>query len=65
MLGKLEGGLVKLVGNASSNPAFTNGMTATDLKKLAAGNMTADILGKDQKGNARTDSDKVVGACVK
>ena len=65
MLGKLEGGLVKLVGNASSNPAFTSGMTATDLKKLAAGSMTADILGKDQKGNARTDSDKVVGACVK
>jgi hypothetical protein len=40
-------------------------MTATELKALAAGNMTADILAKDQKGNARTDSDKVIGACVK
>ena len=65
MLGKLEGGLVKLAGNASTNPAFGNGMTATDLKKLAAGSMTADILGKDQNGNARTDTDKIIGACVK
>lgn len=65
MLSAFNGGVVKLVGNASSNPAFGNGMTATDLKKLAAGTMTADVLAKDQKGNARTDSDKVIGACVK
>lgn len=65
MLAALNDGVVKLVGNASSNPAFGNGMTATDLKKLANGNMTADVLAKDQKGNARTDSDKVIGACVK
>ena len=65
MLSAYADGVVKLVGNASSNPAFGNGMTATDLKKLAAGNMAADVLGKDQKGNARTDADKVIGACVK
>ena len=65
MLSAYADGVVKLVGNASSNPAFGNGMTATDLKKLAAGTMTADVLGKDQKGNARTDADKVIGACVK
>ena len=65
MLSAYADGVVKLVGNASSNPAFGNGMTATDLKKLAAGTMTADVLAKDQKGNARTDSDKVIGACVK
>ena len=65
MLSAVNNGVVKLVGNASTNPAFSNGMTATDLKKLAAGNMTADILAKDQKGNARSDSDKVIGACVK
>ena len=65
MLSAYADGVVKLVGTASTNPAFGNGMTATDLKKLAAGTMTADILAKDQKGNARTDSDKVIGACVK
>ena len=65
MLSAYADGVVKLVGTASTNPAFGNGMTATDLKKLAAGTMTADVLAKDQKGNARTDSDKVIGACVK
>ena len=40
-------------------------MTATGLKALAAGSMTADILAKDQNGNARTDTDKIIGACVK
>lgn len=57
--------VVKLVGTASTNPAFGNGMTATALKALAEGSMTADILAKDQNGNARTDADKIVGACVK
>ena len=65
MLAAPANGVVKLVGTASSNPAFSNGMTATDLKALAAGSMTADILAKDQNGNARTDTDKVIGACVK
>ena len=65
MLGKLEGGLVKLAGNSSSNPAFGNGLTATVLKALAKGTATADILAKDQNGNARTDTDKIIGACVK
>lgn len=65
MLSTFNGGVVKLVGNASSNPAFGNGMTATDLKALANGNMTADILAKDQLGNARNDSDKIIGAVVK
>ena len=55
----------RLTGNASSNPAFGNGMTATALKSLASGNMTADILSKDLNGNARTDSDKIIGAYVK
>jgi hypothetical protein len=65
MLSAYADGVVKLVGTAATNPAFGNGMTATDLKKLAAGTMTADVLANDQKGNARTDSDKVIGACVK
>ena len=65
MLAAPANGAVKLVGTASTNPAFGNGMTATDLKALAAGSMTAEILAKDQNGNARTDTDKIVGACVK
>ena len=65
MLSALNDGVMKLVGAASSNPAFGNGMTATDLKKLANGNMSADVLAKDQKGNARSDSDKIMGAFVK
>ena len=65
MLSAVSNGVVKLVGNASTNPAFSNGMTATELKALAAGNMTADILAKDQNGNARTDAAKIAGACVK
>ena len=65
MLAAPANGVVKLVGTASSNPAFGNGMTATALKALAAGSMSADILAKDQNGNARTDTDKIIGACVK
>lgn len=65
MLAAPANGVVKLVGTASTNPAFGNGMTATALKALAAGSMSADILAKDQNGNARTDTDKIIGACVK
>ena len=65
MLSAVSNGVVKLVGDASTNPAFSNGMTATELKALASGNMTADILAKDQKGNARNDANKIAGACVK
>lgn len=65
MLAAPANGVVKLSGTASTNPAFSNGMTATGLKALAAGSMTADILAKDQNGNARTDTDKIIGACVK
>lgn len=65
MLSAYSNGVVKLLGTAATNPAFGNGMTATDLKALASGNMTADILAKDQNGNARTDTDKIIGACVK
>ena len=65
MLSAVNNGVVKLTGSASTNPAFSNGMTATELKALAAGNMTADILAKDQNGNARTDAAKIAGACVK
>lgn len=70
MLGQLadNGGdtkTIKLVGNASSNPAFGNGMAVADLKALANGSVSADALAKDQTGAARTDADKIVGACVK
>lgn len=65
MLSAFNDGVVGLVGDASSNPAFGNGMTVADLKALANGNMTADILAKDQKGNDRTDSGKIIGAYVK
>ena len=62
MLAAPANGVVKLVGTASTNPAFGNGMTATALKALAAGSMTAEILGKDQSGNSRTGT--VAGAYV-
>lgn len=65
MLAAPANGVVKLVGTASTNPAFGNGMTATALKALATGSMSADILAKDQNGNARNDTDKIAGACVK
>ena len=65
MLAAPANGVVKLVGTASTNPAFGNGMTATALKALAAGSMSADILAKDQNGNPRNDTDKIAGACVK
>jgi len=65
MLGAFDGAVVKLTGTAATNPAFSYGMTAAELKKLSSGNMTSDILAKDQKGNARTDSDKIAGSYVK
>ncbi len=55
----------KLVGTAATNPAFGNGSTLAELAALADGTVTADILKKDQAGNARTDADKVIGAIVK
>ncbi len=54
----------KLVGNASSNPAFGNGATLAELGALATETVTADVLKKDQTGAARTDADKVIGAYV-
>ena len=66
MLGSLgTDGTIKLVGDASTNPAFGNGMTATALKALANDYISADVLGKDQVGTTRNDTDKIVGACVK
>ena len=56
---------MKLVGNASSNPAFANGMAVADLKAFASDRVAADVFAKDQIGTARTDSDKIVGACAK
>lgn len=56
---------MKLSGNASSNPAFGNGMAVADLKALAKDHATAEILAKDQIGTDRTDTDKVIGACAK
>jgi hypothetical protein len=40
-------------------------MAVADLKALANGSVSADTLAKDQTGAARTDADKIVGACVK
>ncbi len=49
----------KLVGNASSNPAFGNGATLAELGALATETVTADALKADQAGNARTDNGKI------
>ncbi len=66
MIGALgTDGTCKLVGNAASNPAFGNGMTVAALSALANSAVPASILTTDQLGNARTDADKVIGACVK
>lgn len=65
MLGTLgSDGTIRLVGNASTNPAFGNGMAVADLKALANAQVSADVLTKDQTGAARTDADKIIGACV-
>ena len=61
MLGTFSDGVCTLL-LPSDNPAFTGGMTADDLKALAAGGMTAEILGKDQSGNSRTG--RIAGAYV-
>lgn len=53
MLGAFSNGVCPLL-MPSDNPAFTGGMTADALMALAAGSMTAEILGKDQSGNSRT-----------
>ena len=53
----------KLTGDASSNPAFGNGMPASELAELADGTVSAAILSADQNGNARTDADRIAGAC--
>ncbi len=63
MIKTYKDGVCALAGDASTNPAFTNGMTSVELQALAAGNVTSDILGKDQAGNVR--SEKVMGAYVK
>lgn len=65
MIKSYKDGVCALSGNASTNPAFTNGMAAAELKALASGKVTADILGSDQLGNSRTDTEKVMGAYVK
>ncbi len=54
----------KLVGNASTNPAFGNGSAVEELAALANGSVTADVLKKDQTGAARNNTDKVIGAVV-
>lgn len=55
----------KLIGNASTNFAFGNGMTVAALKALASDDIAADVLGADQTGAARSDTDRMIGACVK
>ncbi len=55
----------KLVGDASTNPAFGNGSTLVELEALADEVVTADLLKKDQAGNDRTDTDRIIGALVK
>ena len=62
MLAAYSNGVMKLVGAASANPAVGNGMPVADLKALANDNVSADVLGKDQNGTARTGA--VAGACV-
>ena len=57
-------GVRKLVGNSSNNPAFGNGLTATALKALASGSISAEVLGADQRGLSRNDTDKIMGASV-
>ena len=53
----------KLTGDASSNPAFGNGMTTAELAELADDTVSATVLSSDQNGNARTDADRIAGAC--
>ena len=53
----------KLTGDASSNPAFGNGMTTAELAELADDTVSATVLSADQNGNARTDADRIAGAC--
>ena len=55
----------KLIGNASTNFAFGNGMTVAALKALASADIAADVLGADQTGATRSDTDRIIGACVK
>lgn len=55
----------KLIGNASTNFAFGNGMTVAALKALASDDISADVLGSDQTGAVRSDTDRMIGACVK
>ncbi len=66
MLGDLveaEGTRVcKLLGNENTNPAFGNGMTASELEALASGELSAAVLAADQTGAPRTG--KITGACV-
>ena len=60
MLNALNNGVCTLAGD--NNPALTKGMSVADLKALAKGTLTADILGSDCKGAARTGN--IAGACV-
>jgi len=64
MVSAYKDGICKLSGSASTNPAFSNGLTATELKALATDHVSADVLAKDQKGNSRSDSEKIMGASV-
>ncbi len=52
----------KLLLGTSANPAFSKGMSASELSALAAGHVTADVLKVDQTGASRTGN--VAGACV-
>jgi hypothetical protein len=40
-------------------------MTVAALSALATDVLPASVLTVDQLGNARTDADKIIGACVK
>lgn len=54
-----------LIGNTTTNFALGNGMTATALKALATSDLTAEVLGTDQLGAERNDTNLIMGACVK
>lgn len=62
MIGAYSNGVMKLIGNASANPAVDKGMPVAELKGLANDYVSADVLGTDQNGATRSGS--VAGACV-
>ena len=55
---------IRLLGAAATNPAFGNGMTATELEAFASQNVPTSVLRQDQTG-AQRNSTRIIGACVR